>query len=122
MAELRWPSITNRYNHSPFRRAWHPLRLALNHQTAIMQSCRVTYPALLRLALNHQTAIIDDVASSRAIQLRLALNHQTAIIILPGYENLDRLRLALNHQTAIINSCPGDEWLGCGWPSITRPR
>ena len=36
------------------------LRLALNHQTAIIYTADYVTEALLRLALNHQTAIIHQ--------------------------------------------------------------
>ena len=78
--------------------------------------------ALLRLALNHQTAMILDAINQFVELLRLALNHQTAMIrssrmvpkaiVAVGPQSPDRYDLA---RECIM------EMRGCGWPSITRP-
>ncbi len=60
-----------------------PLRLALNHQTAMIKGTATEYLKWLRLALNHQTAMIKGTATEYLKWLRLALNHQTAMIRIP---------------------------------------
>jgi hypothetical protein len=59
-------------------------------------------PNQLRLALNHQAAIIGAPIRLCRCPLRLALNHQAAIIFHAIASGGQVLRLALNHQAAII--------------------
>ncbi len=71
------PMLHHAAGHDRGRKA-SKLRLALNHQTAKLESTPLNSLGTLRLALNHQTAKLGAINWERPYWLRLALNHQTA--------------------------------------------